>query len=278
VADDLEHRLGIEERWKPEDVEYQRVMKYIKDRKFIRTIDELEGLVVQRLFELSKANLAGTGRSHMLYNFMLLTCSLGYKLRQHISKAIACQSASLCTTLDRYNKLAPQQDPPRLLLEYSDIISYSWLGDFNLLKCSWSDVMSKPWAMHANRDVAVKYFKVIHTWEEITRLNVEIHRLHKWVDDEDKHLTSTLLELHKTDKPLAVALSVYASACCHVNDIHQRQLKAVYSMKGFMGIQVDPADSVISEAELPSTTVLADEDDVLNDEMHRLVDCIQNMQ
>ena len=45
-----------------------------------------------------------------------------------------------------------------------------------------------------------------------------------------------------------------------------------------MGTQVESGSAVISDMELPSATVLADEDDVLNDEMHRLEECIENMQ
>jgi len=47
-------------RWSPDDPEYLAVQDYAGHRVFIRVIEELEGLVAQRLFELFKANLAGT--------------------------------------------------------------------------------------------------------------------------------------------------------------------------------------------------------------------------
>ena len=37
------------------------MLEYSQQRQFIRAVEELENLVVQRLFELSKANLASTG-------------------------------------------------------------------------------------------------------------------------------------------------------------------------------------------------------------------------
>ena len=37
------------------------MLEYSRQRQFIRAVEELENLVVQRLFELSKANLASTG-------------------------------------------------------------------------------------------------------------------------------------------------------------------------------------------------------------------------
>ena len=42
--------------------EYVQMLEYSQQRQFIRAVEELENLVVQRLFELSKANLASTGK------------------------------------------------------------------------------------------------------------------------------------------------------------------------------------------------------------------------
>lgn len=60
-ADEIERQIGIEERWSAEDPRYLEALKYISNRTFIGAVERLEGLVVQRLFELSKANLAATG-------------------------------------------------------------------------------------------------------------------------------------------------------------------------------------------------------------------------
>ena len=60
-ADDIERQLKIEKRWSSEDPRYLEALKYINNRTFIGAVERLEGLVVQRLFELSKANLAATG-------------------------------------------------------------------------------------------------------------------------------------------------------------------------------------------------------------------------
>jgi len=61
VVDDIERRMGITERWLPEDPKYQEGLAYLTNRRFIRAVEQLQGLVVQRLFELAKANIAGTG-------------------------------------------------------------------------------------------------------------------------------------------------------------------------------------------------------------------------
>jgi len=37
------------------------MLEYITNRKFVRVVEELQGLVVSRLMELDKMNLAGSG-------------------------------------------------------------------------------------------------------------------------------------------------------------------------------------------------------------------------
>ena len=37
------------------------MLEYISNRKFVHVIEELQGLIVSRLMELDKANLAGSG-------------------------------------------------------------------------------------------------------------------------------------------------------------------------------------------------------------------------
>lgn len=63
---DFEALLNIEQRWSPESPQYKKTVKYIGERKYRRALDELERLVVQRMFELEKAGLASTSK-HLLY-------------------------------------------------------------------------------------------------------------------------------------------------------------------------------------------------------------------
>lgn len=72
---DLERRIGVTQRWTPADPEYQEALKYLHNRRFIHAVQQLEGLVVQRLFELAKANLASTGTYFILM--------LAFKIRLH---------------------------------------------------------------------------------------------------------------------------------------------------------------------------------------------------
>jgi hypothetical protein len=60
-VDDFEQLLGIAVRWQREDVEYVKILEYVNNKKFVRIVEELQGLVVSRLVELDRMNLAGSG-------------------------------------------------------------------------------------------------------------------------------------------------------------------------------------------------------------------------
>lgn len=53
--------MEITRRWEVTDDKYIEMTKYIAARRYHRALDELQRLVVQRLFELHKLNLAQTG-------------------------------------------------------------------------------------------------------------------------------------------------------------------------------------------------------------------------
>lgn len=59
---DLESKLVIQVPWTESSPEYQETLTYMRQRDFSRILDKLEQLVVQRLFELSKANIVGMGK------------------------------------------------------------------------------------------------------------------------------------------------------------------------------------------------------------------------
>ena len=61
AVDDIKRLIGIKMRWQRDDTEYQEILKYISNRKFVRVVEELQGLVVSRLMELEKVNLASSG-------------------------------------------------------------------------------------------------------------------------------------------------------------------------------------------------------------------------
>ncbi|KAG2075504.1 hypothetical protein BDR04DRAFT_1115032 [Suillus decipiens] len=183
-----EWRLQVQiiTRWSLQSHEYIDSLEYSQKCQFIRAVEDLEGLIVQCMFELSKANLASTG----------------YKLRKQISKAIVKHSGTIQSALNKYNKLTVSQNPQLPMLQYSEVMSYAALGKFEILKCSHYDIHAKPWSNGTHREMANKYFKIIHAQEEITRLNA-------WVDTEDSDIERMATELDSTDTLLAVELQLF---------------------------------------------------------------------
>ncbi|KAG2753193.1 hypothetical protein P692DRAFT_201706191, partial [Suillus brevipes Sb2] len=270
VVDDIERRMGITERWHPQDVKYQEGLAYLTNRRFIQAVEHLQGLVIQRLFELAKANIAGTG----------------YKLRQHISSAISRRSAAIRTALEKYNQLAIIQTPPREVLDFSKVASYAWLGEFDLLKHSRHHILEKPWASKGNREVTNNFFKIQRAHEEVQRLNVEVTRLSAWVDHEDAHLKSTFESLAESDPALSREISHMYEERKRVNDVHRRRIHALYELSGYSGSKGMETRGIDNDNDSSGDTdemmedlrgtrsIEADEDDALCDEADRLHACI----
>ena len=57
----LEEELIIESRWTIDSPQYQEATAMMTERKYRRALDLLELLVVQRLFQLTKLGMSGTG-------------------------------------------------------------------------------------------------------------------------------------------------------------------------------------------------------------------------
>lgn len=73
-VENLENNLGIEERWSNISPEYQMFYQQNVQTNYERALDELERLVVMRLFELTKMSTSGTGTTWMHLS-MLIKCS-----------------------------------------------------------------------------------------------------------------------------------------------------------------------------------------------------------
>jgi uncharacterized protein YbcC (UPF0753/DUF2309 family) len=61
VVQDLERKLEIAERWTCERPEWGAAAVMVGKRRYQRCLDSLEGLIVSRMFELTKMNLSQTG-------------------------------------------------------------------------------------------------------------------------------------------------------------------------------------------------------------------------
>ncbi|TFK59525.1 hypothetical protein BDN72DRAFT_944548, partial [Pluteus cervinus] len=219
TVDELESVLDIDGRWTREHPKYAEVLKFVKDSEFIGVVERLEALIVQRLFELSKANLSGTG----------------VKLRKKVSDSIIHRSKAIQGALKKYNELAPLQRPPRPTVEYDNVITWTTLGQFTLLKDSRYDPLSKPWSINTNREMANRYWKVQGAHAEIVRLNVETARMEEWIRVEDEEWRMVAATLSSTNAALAHQVQLRGKQRQHINSIHRCYLDAIYAIPGYTG-------------------------------------------
>jgi hypothetical protein len=61
---EMETALGITKRWETWSTEYVETLGYLSTRVYQRALEELQRLVVQRLFELHKMNISATGEPY----------------------------------------------------------------------------------------------------------------------------------------------------------------------------------------------------------------------
>ena len=57
----MEVALEITERWTPWTPQYKEALAYLHEHRYHRALQNLQRLVVQRLFELHRLNLGGVG-------------------------------------------------------------------------------------------------------------------------------------------------------------------------------------------------------------------------
>ena len=73
-------------------------------------------------------------------------------MRMSIWKALKWRGAAICTAIDKYNKLATQMRPPALTLDWKNIVNYTFISEFEILRHTYShaDIASCPWIAPAN--------------------------------------------------------------------------------------------------------------------------------
>ncbi|KAF6749130.1 hypothetical protein DFP72DRAFT_992049 [Ephemerocybe angulata] len=215
VVHSLETNLGITVQWTEGSEEWEAAKQLVEHRTYRRALDELERLVVSRLFELTKMNMSQTG----------------YKLRKHISKALQARSQAIKTALKSYNTAAAKLKRPRLTWER--IVEYAFLSDFDLLRDTREDITLREWANPTSRALMDRYFKIERAREEITRLNIEIRRIITHLKDEDEFLKNA--EEKEQDRVLAHHIKRYRSLRMRFSSLHRARFKKLSQLPGFTG-------------------------------------------
>ena len=72
VVQSLEVRMGVLHWWGPNDNEWKEAATMVGRRRYQRCLDALEGLIVARMFELTKMNMSQTG-AYLIYSLSYWT-------------------------------------------------------------------------------------------------------------------------------------------------------------------------------------------------------------
>jgi hypothetical protein len=119
------------------------------------------------------------------------------------------QSQAIANALKQYNAAAAALSPPHHQLIWNEVIQYGFLSEFDLLKDTCDDMQNCPWtrpAMHALMDC---HFKIEHTYEEVTWLNVEICCMVTHLQDEDHFLHKRAQDLASSQPLLSHQILKY---------------------------------------------------------------------
>ncbi|KAF6751976.1 hypothetical protein DFP72DRAFT_1033987 [Ephemerocybe angulata] len=217
VVQDLEIKLDIKIRWTADSDEWKKEEARVARRTYQRCLDELERLIVSRMFELTKMNMSGTG----------------YKLRKHIAKALQARSQAIRTALERYNAAAKKLK--RSKLTWEQVVEYAFLSDFDLLRDTREDVRERPWATPVNRVLMDQYFKIKRAREEIVRLNIEIKRVVTHMQDEENFLLAMEERIFAEDRTLAFHVANYRIDRTRFFPLHLRRFNKLSKLPGFTG-------------------------------------------
>ncbi|QRV97834.1 hypothetical protein RhiJN_25853 [Ceratobasidium sp. AG-Ba] len=225
----LEVELDIPVRWTPSTPEYVQTLKHSQEQKYRAAVDQLELLVLQRLFELSRLNIGG----------------IGYKLCRHINKALKTWSKAIRTAVSCLNKLASNLTPPLPAIAVKDVLHHQFLAEFNFLRICREDVRRERWAQRQVREVVEARLHIRRAKEERTQVEVEACRLATFMADEQDQLVQLARSLESDGRVLeAQEVCLYGQHCEALNSVNCMWLRNLFAHPGFgggavLGVPVD---------------------------------------
>ncbi|KAF7305017.1 hypothetical protein MKEN_01216700 [Mycena kentingensis (nom. inval.)] len=233
IVQDLEQRNGIAVCWTPGMEEWQAAETLVRERRYRRALDNVQALVISRLLELAKVNMAGTG----------------YRHRKFIEKALQARSKALRNAIERYNAVAVELDRPTLT--WSQVVEYGFLAEFDLLRLAREDVREAAWARPGAREAMDAHYKLLRAVEERLRLNVEIQRLVTYMRDEERFLVYKERELEaKGLLARAVQVRKLRMVQGRFSAVHMQRLQKLSKLPGFTGC-ILPGEGASEERRVP---------------------------
>lgn len=115
------------------------------------------------------------------------------------------RSEAIRAAIKSYNDAA--KPAKRDLINPDDVLQYSYIGQFEVLKDTRNAITEKPWAVPANRIARDAYFKSERAKEEIIRAEVEVARLRSWLEKEEALYCERIESVTDSDIDIAGELS-----------------------------------------------------------------------
>ncbi|TFK59026.1 hypothetical protein BDN72DRAFT_873101 [Pluteus cervinus] len=215
-----EEEKGIEVRWTPSSPEWVKTSKYMTERKYHLAVDNLERLYVQRMLELMKLGMSG----------------LGYKLREHVGKALKARAEAIRNALTAYNNTAKLLDPPHEHLTWKRLMEIGGLSEFDILRDTRHDVRKAAWVNPRIREAMNLHFCVKRALEERERLDVEIRRLITYMLDQEQDFQRAYVLKFDSDKALAAEIKRRWEYASCVNASIATALARTSRLRGFTDI------------------------------------------
>ncbi|KAG1723302.1 uncharacterized protein EDB91DRAFT_1240109 [Suillus paluster] len=185
---------------------YLETLKYMSQHEYHRALDNLQQLVVLRLFELHKLNISQTG----------------YRMCTHIAKSLQTRCKAIQNAVKSYNAAALALEPPVPMLDWSKVSHYNFLEEFVLLRETCQDIHSRRWAEPA-----------VH---EVMKQSLHIERAHKEIQHcHEAHFTWVILEANNASNPICGALEEFCQCRRHINAHVLAHLQDLYSLASFTG-------------------------------------------
>lgn len=150
-------------------------------------------------------------------------------MRRQIAHALQARSKAIRNALIRFNAAA--RAAGREELDWSEIIQYSFLAQFDVLRGS-QDVRTKPWATPQGRQAIDLYYKMARSHEQLVRSQNEATNLLTFMQDDERYLQQAFLKLRESNSPLAFQVRRRYRFQVRMNDEHRKRLAALPQLDG----------------------------------------------
>lgn len=159
-------------------------------------------------------------------------------MRKHLANALKTRSKTIQTAIEAYNAAALSLSPPRQQVSWDEILEFSFLSEFDILRDARNDVREKKWATQKNRLLMQQFFKLLCAETELTRLHTEIRRLLTYIEDEGAIIRDTAEKLQEVDPALALQVRLHGQMRSRFDKLHRQRFWAITKLEGFQRVNM----------------------------------------